>query len=268
MSVETPAVRVRRTHDDTPETSAAFQQAAALGGGSERDRLHEQLVCDWLPVAHRIAGKFRDRGENMDDLRQVAAIGLVKAVRRYDPRRGPFISYAVPTITGELRRHFRDHTWDVRVPRRVQELRNTMRRARRELMLTPGSHEPTVEELAAHTGRSEKEVREGLEALASYRSLSLDAESSEGFRIADTLGSLDARIELVSDRQAAREGLRHLPLREKRVLYLRFFEDMTQSRIAEELGISQMHVSRLISRSCSRVRAEALGEAEPSPAEA
>ncbi|RFU84562.1 SigB/SigF/SigG family RNA polymerase sigma factor [Streptomyces triticagri] len=260
MPVETSGPRVRRTHDDTPDTAAAFRHAAGLGRGPERDLLYEQLVRDWLPMAHRIAAKFRDRGENMDDLRQVAAVGLVKAVRRYDPGRGPFISYAVPTITGELRRHFRDHTWDVRVPRRVQELRNTVRRARRELMLTPGSHEPTTAQLAVHTGRSEDEVRQGLDALTSYRSLSLDAESDDGFSIADTLGDDDGGFDLVADRQAARQGLRHLPKREKRVLYLRFFEDMTQSRIAEELGISQMHVSRLISRSCRRVWAEALGE--------
>ncbi|MFJ9562493.1 SigB/SigF/SigG family RNA polymerase sigma factor [Streptomyces fuscichromogenes] len=252
----------RRAHDDAPDTAALFTRLAALGEGPERDALRAELVAAWLPMAHRIAGRFRDRGESVEDLRQVAALGLVKAVDRYDPARGAFESYAVPTVTGEIKRHFRDRMWALRVPRRVQELRNRVRLARRDLTQLPGTPEPTVADLAAHTGLTEDEVNAGLEALESFSTLSLDAELStgeDGHSLADTLGETDACYDVVVDREAAKAGLRRLPERERAILYMRFFEDMTQSRIAESLGISQMHVSRLISRSCARVRAEALG---------
>ncbi|MFD4604947.1 SigB/SigF/SigG family RNA polymerase sigma factor [Streptomyces sp. NPDC058464] len=252
----------RRAHDDAPDTTALFARLAALDDGPERGVLRDELVAAWLPMAHRIAGRFRDRGESVEDLRQVAALGLVKAVDRYDPARGAFESYAVPTITGEVKRHFRDRLWALRVPRRVQELRNRVRVARRDLAQNPGSPEPTVADLAARTGLTEDEVTTGLEALESFSTLSLDAEltdGEDGHRLADTLGVPEGSYDVFVDREAAKEGLRRLPERERAILYMRFFEDMTQSRIAECLGISQMHVSRLISRSCARVRAEALG---------
>ena len=250
----------RHSHDDAPDTASLFARLAALEDGPERDVLRDELVAAWLPMAHRIAGRFRDRGENIEDLRQVAALGLVKAVDRFDPSRGAFESYAVPTITGEVKRHFRDRMWALRVPRRVQELRNRVRVARRELTENPGSKEPSVADLAAHTGLTEDEVSAGMEALESFSTLSLDAELSvgeDGYSLADTLGDCDGSFDTVVDREAVKEGLRRLPERERTILYMRFFEDMTQSRIAESLGISQMHVSRLISRSCARVRAEA-----------
>ncbi|MDN3024376.1 SigB/SigF/SigG family RNA polymerase sigma factor [Streptomyces sp. S.PB5] len=253
----------RRRHDDAPETAALFARLAVLEDGPEREAIRDELVTAWLPMAHRIAGRFRERGESLEDLRQVAALGLVKAVDRFDPERGAFESYAVPTITGEVKRHFRDRMWALRVPRRVQELRNKVRVARRELTQTPGSAEPTLTELAAHTGLTEDEVATGLEALESFSALSLDAELSageDGYSLADTLGSSDSSYDVVVDRESAKAGLRRLPERERAILYMRFFEDMTQSRIADRLGISQMHVSRLISRSCARVRAEVLGE--------
>ncbi|MEW2623238.1 SigB/SigF/SigG family RNA polymerase sigma factor [Streptomyces sp. NPDC048106] len=252
----------RRSHDDAPETAELFARLAALDEGPERDAVRDELVAAWLPMAHRIAGRFRDRGESVEDLRQVAALGLVKAVDRYDPSRGAFESYAVPTITGEVKRHFRDRMWALRVPRRVQELRNRVRVARRELTQNPGSPEPTVAAIAAHTGLTEDEVSAGLEALESFSTLSLDAELSsgdDGYSLADTLGAADTSYDVVVDREAAKEGLRRLPERERAILYMRFFEDMTQSRIADRLGISQMHVSRLISRSCARVRDDVLG---------
>lgn len=231
--------------------------------GPERDRVRDELVRDWLPMAHRIAGRFRNRGESLEDLRQVAAMGLVKAVDRYEPERGAFESYAVPTITGEIKRHFRDRMWTLRVPRRVQDLRNKVRVARRELSQTSGgSAEPSVADIAALAGLTEEEVNAGMEALDSFSALSLDAEMAsgdDGYSLADTLGAPDAAYDVVVDREAAKQGLRRLPERERAILYMRFFEDMTQSRIADHLGISQMHVSRLISRSCARVRDEALG---------
>ncbi|MGW1911862.1 SigB/SigF/SigG family RNA polymerase sigma factor [Streptomyces sp. NPDC002076] len=256
------AAPARRPHDDAPDTAALFARLAALDDGPERDGVRDELVAAWLPMAHRIAGRFRDRGESVEDLRQVAALGLVKAVDRFDPSRGAFESYAVPTITGEVKRHFRDRMWALRVPRRVQELRNRVRVARRELTQHPGSPEPTLADMAAHTGLTEEEVGAGLEALESFSTLSLDAELStgdDGYSLADTLGATDTSYDVVVDREAAKEGLRRLPERERAILYMRFFEDMTQSRIADRLGISQMHVSRLISRSCARVRDEAMG---------
>ncbi|MYR61763.1 sigma-70 family RNA polymerase sigma factor, partial [Streptomyces sp. SID625] len=150
-----------------------------------------------------------------------------------------------------------------RVPRRVQELRNKVRVARRELTQNPGSPEPTLAAVAAHTGLTEEEVSTGMEALESFSTLSLDAEMSsgaDGYSLADTLGAADSSYDVVVDRESAKEGLRRLPERERAILYMRFFEDMTQSRIADRLGISQMHVSRLISRSCARVRDEVLTE--------
>lgn len=260
---DTPlAASPRRTHDDAPDTAALFARLSELPDGPEREAVRAELVTAWLPMAHRIAGRFRDRGESAEDLRQVAALGLVKAVDRFDPARGAFESYAVPTITGEVKRHFRDRMWALRVPRRVQELRNRVRAARRELAEHPGSPEPTAAEIAARTGLTEEEVTAGTEALECFRTLSLDAEPAtgdDGWSLADTLGAPDTSYDVVVDREAAKESLRRLPERERAILYMRFFEDMTQSRIADLLGISQMHVSRLISRSCARVRDEALG---------
>ncbi|MDX5565215.1 SigB/SigF/SigG family RNA polymerase sigma factor [Streptomyces sp. ID05-04B] len=253
--------QLRRTHDDAPDTAGRFARLVALEDGPERDALRDEIVTAWLPMAHRIAGRFRDRGEATEDLRQVAALGLVKAVDRFDPERGAFESYAVPTVTGEIKRHFRDRMWALRVPRRVQELRNKVRVARRELAQAPGAPEPSVADIAAHTGLTEDEVAAGLEALESFSTLSLDAElpaGDDGYSLADTLGAADSSFDTVVDRESAKEGLRRLPERERAILYMRFFEDMTQSRIADRLGISQMHVSRLISRSCERVRQEAL----------
>jgi len=255
----------KREHDDAPDTAGAFARLTVLDDGPERDAVRDELVTAWLPMAHRIAGKFRDRGEALDDLRQVAALGLVKAIDRFDPERGAFESYAVPTITGEIKRHFRDRMWALRVPRRVQDLRNKVRVARRELTQNPGSGEPSNAEIAVRAGLTEEEVATGMEALESYSTLSLDAELSagdDGHSLADRLGENDTSYDVVVDREAAKEGLRRLPERERAILYMRFFEDMTQNRIADQLGISQMHVSRLISRSCARIRDEALGASE------
>ncbi|MFE9017510.1 RNA polymerase sigma factor SigF [Streptomyces sp. NPDC007808] len=258
-----PRVSGGRVHDDAPDTAADFTHLAALPEGPERDAVRDRLTKAWLPMAHRIAGRFRNRGESLEDLRQVAALGLVKAIDRYEPGRGAFESYAVPTITGEIKRHFRDRMWALRVPRRIQELRNKVRVARRDLAAGSGGETPSVAEIAAHTGLTEEEVNAGLEALESFSTLSLDAEmstSDDGFSLADTIGACDEAFDVVVDREAAKEGLRRLPERERAILYMRFFEDMTQSRIAERLGISQMHVSRLISRCCAQVREQALDQ--------
>ncbi|MFD9860740.1 RNA polymerase sigma factor SigF [Streptomyces alboflavus] len=255
----------RHPHDDAPDTAAAFRRLCELPHGPERDALREELVRAWLPMAERLAGRFRNRGEALDDLRQVAALGLVKAVDRYDPERGnAFESYAVPTVTGEIKRHFRDHMWTLHVPRRVQDLRNRVRFACQDLtQTTPGRH-PSVAEIAERAGMSEEDAATGLEALDSFTALSLDAElpgSDDGYALRDTLGGPDPALDVVVDREAVKPRLAQLPERERTILYLRFFRDMTQSRIAEHLGISQMHVSRLISRCCGRMREEVLREA-------
>lgn len=252
--------RSRHPHDDAPDTAAALQRLATLPDGPEKSVLQQEVAAAWLPMAQRLARKFRNRGIAVEDLEQVAALGLVKAVGRYDPSRGhAFESFAVPTITGELKRHFRDNSWDVHVPRRVQELRNKVRAGIRELSVGLDDRSPTVAEIAEHTGLREDDVQLGMEALRSYSSLSLEAEMAgpdEGCTLLDTLGSEEPGYEQVVDREAVKPCLCHLPERERRILYLRFFCEMTQSRIADQLGISQMHVSRLISRSCRRIREE------------
>jgi RNA polymerase sigma-B factor len=252
--------RGRHPHDDAPDTSAEFRRIAALPDGPEKDELRRAVVRAWMPMAGRLARQFRNRGESLEDLEQVAALGLVKAVARYDPDRATaFESFAVPTIIGEIKRHFRDHMWGLHVPRRVQELRGRVRAGIREMNLSLDGRSPSVAEVAEFTGLSEEDVLLGMEALSSYSTLSLDAElagTSEGYALLDTLGGPEPGFDHVLYREAVRPRLEQLPERERRILYLRFFCDMTQAGIAEQLGISQMHVSRLISRTCARIHHE------------
>ncbi|MFE9987776.1 SigB/SigF/SigG family RNA polymerase sigma factor [Streptomyces sp. NPDC005381] len=256
--------RERERSVESQASELLFACLSDLESGAERDRVRDELVVLWLPMAHRLASKFRDRGESLRDLQQVAAVGLVKAVDGFDPARGIlFEGYAIPTITGEIKRHFRDRMWAVRVPRRVQELRNKVRLARRELLQRPGSAEPTPADIAAHTDLTVEEVKDGIEALDSYASLSLDAQlapgdDSDSLSLINTLSTTEGACDAVIDREAVKGALSRLPERERHILYLRFFEDQSQSSIGEQLGISQMHVSRLIARSCQRVRDEAL----------
>jgi RNA polymerase sigma-70 factor (sigma-B/F/G subfamily) len=252
--------RARHPHDDAPDTAADFRRLASLSEGPERDELRDQLVKAWVPMADRLAQRFRNRGEALEDLRQVASLGLVKAVDRYDPDRAhAFESFAVPTIVGEIKRHFRDHTWELHVPRGVQALRNRVRVSRRALSLSMSGPSPSVAQIAEHSQLTEQEVRVGLEALDSYSTLSLDAEfpgAEDGYSLSDTLGSSEPGFDHVVYRESVKPRLRRLPERERRVLYMRFFCDMTQTKIADQLGISQMHVSRVISRTCHRLQQE------------
>ncbi|TDC28002.1 SigB/SigF/SigG family RNA polymerase sigma factor [Streptomyces sp. 8K308] len=257
------AARRPHPHHDAPDTAAAFRRLAVLPQGPRHDRLRDEIVRAWMPMATRLARGYRDRGESLEDLVQVAHLGLVKAVHRYDPERGTaFESYAVPTIVGEVKRHFRDHLWGLHVPRRVQELRNRVRVAREELRHGPGGHEPTVEEIAETTRLTPDEVRTGMEAMESFAVLSLDAEiagTEEGTALVDTLGRQESGFDRIVDRESVRCRLRELPERERYILYLRFFRGMTQSGIAERVGVSQMHVSRLLDRTCSRLREQVVG---------
>ncbi|MER5720068.1 SigB/SigF/SigG family RNA polymerase sigma factor [Streptomyces sp. NPDC002132] len=258
-------VRTRQhPHDDAPDTTESFARLAGLPDGPERRSLRDELVRLWLPMAERIAVRFRGRGEALEDLYQVAALGLVKAVDHYDPDRGrAFEAYAVPTITGEIKRHFRDHMWTLHVPRRVQDLRNRVRHAVKDLSQTTPGRPPTVPEIAEYAHLTEDEVRTGMEALECFSALSLEAEmpGTDGYALEDALGDPDPGYDTVVDRVAVAPSLRALPERERTILYLRFFGGMTQSSIAEELGISQMHVSRLLSGCFARLREEVVADA-------
>ncbi|MET7761529.1 SigB/SigF/SigG family RNA polymerase sigma factor [Streptomyces sp. NPDC005393] len=254
----------KHPHDDAPDTGPEFREIARLPDGPEKDALRQRVVEAWMPMAERLARQYRNRGEALEDLEQVAALGLVKAVKRYDPEQGTaFAAFAVPTIVGEIKRHFRDHLWVLHVPRRVQDLRNRVRAAHRELSHSLDDRPPRTEEIAERTGLTEKEVRTGMEAMGSFTPLSLDAQlpgADDGYSLVDTLGGQEPAYDRVVDREAVRPALTRLADRERQILYMRFFCDMTQSRIAEQLGISQMHVSRLINRTCSTLRAQAMAE--------
>jgi RNA polymerase sigma-B factor len=223
-------------------------------------RLRDELVEEHAPLAHFLAGRFANRGEQRDDLVQVALVGLFKAVERFDPGRGlQFSTFATPTILGELKRHFRDRGWAVRVPRRVQELHLQLGRIVSALGQEEG-RSPTPAEVAERAGVSEEAVLEAMEAGSLYRLVSLDGSvtpDDEGGELSACLGDDDPEFERIEHRSEIEELLEALPARERRIVELRFFESMTQSEIAERVGVSQMHVSRLLTRSLERLRAEA-----------
>ncbi len=237
-----------------------FQEFAATREHSLRD----QLIEAHLGLAEYLARRFSNRGEPLDDLVQVASLGLVKAVERFDPGRGlEFTTFATPTIVGELKRHFRDKGWAVRVPRRVQELHLRVTGVVDELQLELG-RSPTVAEIAVRAGTSEDEVIEAVDAGSAYRSASLDAgrgDDEESPGLLGQLGELDPELLRAEGRAGLSPLIAELPQREQLMLYLRFYEGKTQSEIADRLGISQMHVSRLLSRSLDRLRE--LAEMQP-----
>ncbi|MDT3397984.1 RNA polymerase sigma factor SigF [Streptomyces sp. B1866] len=255
----------RHEHDphDRSGARAMFVKLRGLPEGSEeRAELRNTLVRMHLPLVEHLARRFRNRGEPLDDLTQVATIGLIKSVDRFDPDRGvEFSTYATPTVVGEIKRHFRDKGWAVRVPRRLQELRLALTTATAELSQRHG-RAPTVHELAEHLRISEEEVLEGLESANAYSTLSLDVPDTddESPAVADTLGAEDEALEGVEYRESLKPLLEDLPPREKKILLLRFFGNMTQSQIAQEVGISQMHVSRLLARTLAQLREKLLVE--------
>ncbi|WP_458245607.1 RNA polymerase sigma factor SigF [Streptomyces sp. MAI_2237] len=256
----------RATQHDAQDRSGAramFVELRGLQDGSpEYAELRNRLVRMHLPLVEHLARRFRNRGEPLDDLTQVATIGLIKSVDRFDPDRGvEFSTYATPTVVGEIKRHFRDKGWAVRVPRRLQELRLALTTATAELSQLHG-RSPTVHELAEKLAISEEEVLEGLESANAYSTLSLDVPDTddESPAVADTLGAEDEALEGVEYRESLKPLLEDLPPREKRILLLRFFGNMTQSQIAQEVGISQMHVSRLLARTLAQLREKLLVE--------
>jgi RNA polymerase sigma-B factor len=262
--IATLSTRAERSAADRAKAREMFVRLTALAEDHpERARLRDDLVEAHLPLVEYLARRFRNRGEPLDDLIQVATIGLIKSVDRFDLERGvEFSTYATPTIVGEIKRHFRDKGWAIRVPRRLQELKLSLTKATSELSQKNG-RSPTVAELAAHLQLTEEEILEGLESANAYSAVSLDAPDGgddDSPAVADSLGIMDDSLEGVEYRESLKPLLERLPPRENRILLLRFFANMTQSQIAAELGISQMHVSRLITRTLVSLREGLLAE--------
>jgi RNA polymerase sigma-B factor len=219
----------------------------------------EALVCRFMPLARSLARRYDRSSEPFEDLLQVASLGLLKALDRFDPALGhPFASFAVPTILGEMRRHFRDAGWSVHVPRGSQERALKVRDAQERLANSQG-RAPTVNELAQYLELDTEEVIDALQAIQAYESLSLDAPrpgaSDEATSYGDAMGEEDARYELVELDATVSAVLGRVPQREREILRMRFVEDLTQTEIAERVGISQMQVSRLLRRSLDQLRA-------------
>ena len=235
---------------------AVFRDETA--SAATRDGARESLVHLHLPLVEHCARRFRNRGEPLEDLVQVGTIGLIKSIDRFDSDRGvEFSTYATPTIIGEIKRYFRDKGWAIRVPRRLQELRMQIGTHTAELTQSLG-RSPTPRELAEAIGCSVEEIIEGIESSNAYSTLSLDAsddgEDGGAATMLDAIGIDDVGLEHVEIRESIKPLLDKLAPREKKILLLRFFKNMTQSQIAEEIGVSQMHVSRLLNRTLEQLR--------------
>ena len=223
----------------------------------------EMLVERFLPLARQLARRYQRPEEPFDDLFQVACLGLVKAIDRFDlEREVAFSSYAVPTILGEIKRYFRDRTWSVRVPRDLQELALKVDRAVSELSLDL-HRQPTVEEIGGKVGAEEEDVLEALEASGAYKATSLESPRGSEDESGDTLGTEEHGFALAEDRATIEHLMRSITPREREVLHLRFAEDLTQAEIGERIGVSQMQVSRIIRQSVARLRAYATARQRP-----
>jgi RNA polymerase sigma-B factor len=251
---------VAETKSEYADVLDMFRRLTTLDEESiEYRRQRDMIVERCLPLADHIARRFNNRGEPLEDLLQVARVGLINAVNRFDAEKGAgFVGFAVPTIMGEVRRYFRDHGWSVQVPRRFKELSSQLNRAREQLSQQLG-RAPTAAEIASHLGLDRDLVVQAQVASSAYSTWSTDAPAvaggdGGGRSISDSFGSFDANLEKVLDIETVRPLLEALPEREQTVLRLRFFENMTQTQIAERLGISQMHVSRLLARSLTELR--------------
>ncbi|MFD3530464.1 RNA polymerase sigma factor SigF [Streptomyces sp. NPDC058664] len=236
----------------------ALDADGAAGDSPERTYVRDTLIELNLPLVRYAAARFRSRNEPMEDIVQVGTIGLIKAIDRFDCERGvEFPTFAMPTVVGEIKRFFRDTSWSVRVPRRLQELRLALTKASDELAQKL-DRSPTVPELAAVLGVSEEDVVDGLAVGNAYTASSLDSPSPEDDggegSLADRLGYEDTALEGVEYRESLKPLLAKLPPRERQIIMLRFFANMTQSQIGEEVGISQMHVSRLLTRTLAQLR--------------
>jgi RNA polymerase sigma-B factor len=260
----------RRNRVDAPSAledldSLAEQYARDRMSCSDAEQRHHRdlMIHSALPFAGRIARRYRNRGESPDDLEQVARLGLVKAVDRYDPERGSFTAYALMTITGEIKRHFRDHTWAVHLPRRLQDLGLELNQAA-GLLHHELHRSPTDAELAAHCDVAAGDVAAGKFSAAGYRSASLNTPIGDGgAELGDLFGAPDPGVGLVDDRLTASRLIARLPYRQRRLLMMRFYGNLSQAEIAAEFGISQMHVSRLLARTLTWLRETMLNDAVP-----
>jgi RNA polymerase sigma-B factor len=249
----------------TPRRSNQFAHCAPLfdehsrlpAEDPRRTDLRDRLITEHLELAENIAKRFGGRGESFDDLVQVARTGLIHAVDRYDPGKGrDFLSFAVPTIMGEVRRHFRDSTWSMRVPRGLKELQQSLAKATGELAHDLG-RSPTPSELAAHLEIDVETVREGLLAAEAYKPASLDASARGGddtVTVADQLADRESPYAKADDHLTLEAAMAGLPPRERAILEMRFVEELTQSQIAERIGVSQMQVSRLLTKTLEQLR--------------
>jgi RNA polymerase sigma-B factor len=249
----------RRTREAFTDLAAARKEKSP-----EAERLRDALVIAHLNLARYLAVKFANRGEVLDDLIQVGTVGLIKAIDRFDLSRGvEFTTYATPTIVGEIKRHFRDKGWAVKVPRRLQELNLSVNRAIEKLTVEMG-HSPTVGELAAHLNATDEDILEAQELGQAYNLLSLDTElASDGDKnaqtLADYIGQQDPELANLEDRANLEKAFDVLSRRERIILFLRFYESVSQTEIAKRLNVSQMHVSRLQQKALEKLR-EALLE--------
>ena len=235
------------------------QLAATPADDPQRPTLRSHAIEAWLPLARHLAQRFHGRGEPLDDLTQIATVGLIKAIDRFDPEYGnDFAAYAVPTIVGEIKRHFRDRTWDIRVPRRLQELKLDINEATATLAQKLG-RSPTITDLAEHLHRTEDDIIEGLEGARAYNAVSLQTlvgAGIDGTELGDLFGMDDPDLALAEFRTSLGPALDALSPREQHIVILRFFGNLTQTQIAHRVGISQMHVSRLLARSLATLRTQ------------
>ncbi|MBO0675890.1 SigB/SigF/SigG family RNA polymerase sigma factor [Mycolicibacterium sp. S2-37] len=248
-----------RAQDDYADVPDLFRLLRAMPAEShEFARQRELIVTRCLPLADHIAFRYHRKGENLDDLVQIARVGLMHAVNRYDPDTGSnFLSYAVPTMLGEIRRHFRDNGWAMHVPRRLKDLHVQITRVTPNLTQTLG-RAPTATDLAGELGVDRQEVVECLVAGDAYSVRSIDSPISgsddTARSLADTIGAVDADMDHITDRESLRPLLAALTERERTVISLRFFASMTQTQIAEQIGVSQMQVSRILANTLKQLR--------------
>lgn len=248
----------RASNLDHRAADLVAQLSALPPGHPARARLRDEAITAWLPMARRLARRYTNRGEALDDLVQAATIGLIKAVDRFDPAQcAEFTGYAIPTIVGELKRHFRDRAWAIRVPRRLQEMRIAIANADNELVHTLG-RSPTVADVAAHLGVSEEDVIEGLEGARAYtsRSLSTPVGPEGSLELGDSLGAEDGEYARTELHLSLPPAMACLTERERFIITARFFGNQTQLQIAEQIGVSQMHVSRLLAAALVKLRAQ------------
>jgi RNA polymerase sigma-B factor len=264
----TQTLEREQTIDHDRLRSLFVELARAVEHDDESDRAmkcREEQILAYMPVAGRIAHRFDGRGPASDDLVQVARLALVRAVDRFDPFKGSdFLSFAVPTIVGELKRHFRDSTWTIRVPRRLQEMHLNLRTATDELYQQLG-HSPNAAELAQHLGVPVEEVREGLEVTNVYTPRSLDepgGDEPDSPGLAQMLGAEDPDLEKVVYYASLSRAIKTLDERERYILRLRFYAELSQAKIAERIGVSQMQVSRILARILDKLRTELAHDAE------